>query len=803
MKANNNLPEANVDKASEILPEANEDKTSEVLPEANMNKSAGKLPEGNSKKDTEIMPEANISTDIDLHTEEIAKKKTKKKHKLPRPVKIGIICGIIGVIVFFIVYALIQVRSQHSKAYVQSVSDMNMGYFGSSTTYSGTITDEDAQTIPVDSTKTVSEVYVKAGDTVKKGTPLLKYDENEARIQLETDEESLSDSKEKLAMEQKLLDYYNALTPIADPLSKTEQKKQDEIDKKADEQYEKDLAKNYPELMVTEIPDNTVYTTALDTGSINLQAGASFQVNIKSASSESSVEDSNSSTWHTDEKSVATVDGGLIKANTSGTVTISAEGLSDTVNVNVTSSAPSLCAVKLDKYRVDLRGGETKKITPTAYKGADGITPNQNNAGNGGKAGDGNNVDNATYKNGLGSALTSGVSFTFSSSDDTVAKVSSDGTVTGGNEGTAIITATASLSNDNSVKPVTGIATVVVSNGSYYPSLESVALSESAVNLDLTDVRKMSKHIGAKVTPSDAKIDKIEWKSSDEKVATVSDGYITGLKEGTATITLTVNDKTASCIVTVVGEAKGEILTVSEKAEKIKEINSNIKSINQDIKSSEATIKTDKQAISDLTVDSLVDGIVKVASDPLNPPNDGTPFLSIGSANGVSVSFYVDEYSYPNIKKGDKFNVTNYMNGQMAEASVTAVSDYPSEDYNSYGNQNTSYYKVTAFLENGDGFNVDDSVDVAPVSDDTENSNAIIIEKVYVRRDSKGSYVMIDDGTGHLKRQEVTTKKSSDSESVEITSGLTNEDLIAFPYGDRAKEGTLTTTDYPTNLFGM
>ncbi|MBQ9480584.1 MAG: Ig domain-containing protein, partial [Clostridia bacterium] len=62
-----------------------------------------------------------------------------------------------------------------------------------------------------------------------------------------------------------------------------------------------------------------------------------------------------------------------------------------------------------------------------------------------------------------------------------------------------------------------------------------------------------TKLIYATVMPENAANKTVVWKSSNQKIATVSNGYITAVKEGTATITAeTVNGKTATCFVTVV-----------------------------------------------------------------------------------------------------------------------------------------------------------------------------------------------------------------------------------------------------------
>lgn len=86
----------------------------------------------------------------------------------------------------------------------------------------------------------------------------------------------------------------------------------------------------------------------------------------------------------------------------------------------------------------------------------------------------------------------------------------------------------------------------------------TIAVSAVAVNPTTAAVKPGGTVIlSATVTPEDATDKTITWSSSDEKVATVDGGKVTGVAEGTATITATTKsgDKTATCAVTVSEDA--------------------------------------------------------------------------------------------------------------------------------------------------------------------------------------------------------------------------------------------------------
>lgn len=87
-------------------------------------------------------------------------------------------------------------------------------------------------------------------------------------------------------------------------------------------------------------------------------------------------------------------------------------------------------------------------------------------------------------------------------------------------------------------------------------AVTGVSLDKEAVDLKIGD----SIVLCATVAPSNAGDKAVTWSSDNEKVATVTDGIITAISEGTANISVTTKNgkKTASCRVTVIGDKAAE-----------------------------------------------------------------------------------------------------------------------------------------------------------------------------------------------------------------------------------------------------
>ena len=126
-------------------------------------------------------------------------------------------------------------------------------------------------------------------------------------------------------------------------------------------------------------------------------------------------------------------------------------------------------------------------------------------------------------------------------SSDTKIVTVTDGTLKAKSAGTAVVTA----KTESGIK---SSCNVTVSD----KQVTSITLSSTDVSVK--EGKKIQ--LSAKTQPSDAPSGVLEWSSSNEKVAIVnSDGFVTGVKSGVASITCkSENDKEASCTVTVKSE---------------------------------------------------------------------------------------------------------------------------------------------------------------------------------------------------------------------------------------------------------
>lgn len=224
-------------------------------------------------------------------------------------------------------------------------------------------------------------------------------------------------------------------------------------------------------------------------------------------------------TWASSDSNVVTVNNGIIKAINYGTaeVIVKCGTLKSIIKVNVRIPVSN---VLMSSSEINLIIGEQSLITST-------VQP-----------------DNATNKN-----------ITWSSSDETIATVM-NGTITGISKGTAIITATAEgvsgSTTVNVIVPITGIQN-----------------SETSITCPIGAKYK----IKAEILPSNANYKAISWTSSDTSIATVNNGLITAIAEGSVNIISSVEGYQSITTVNVIpreGNISTSSLLLSENSVTIK-----------------------------------------------------------------------------------------------------------------------------------------------------------------------------------------------------------------------------------------
>ncbi|MBQ2705281.1 MAG: biotin/lipoyl-binding protein [Agathobacter sp.] len=197
-----------------------------------------------------------------------------------------------------------------------------------------------------------------------------------------------------------------------------------------------------------------------------------------------------------------------------------------------------------------------------------------------------------------------------------------------------------------------------------------------------------------------------------------------------------------------------------------------------------------QKTASDGVLYAEVAGEVKTLGDPDNPPQDGTAFLVVAGNDGLYVSGTISELLLGDVTVGTVVTANSWESGMSFEATITEISDYPVSS-NSWGegNPNVSYYAYTAYIEDSTALRNGEYVDLSISTNQSEDGGGIYIDKAYVREEDGKSYCMIADENGRLKKQYIVTGKTVYGSAIEVKSGITDEDLIAFPYGKDVVEG--------------
>ena len=246
------------------------------------------------------------------------------------------------------------------------------------------------------------------------------------------------------------------------------------------------------------------------------------------------------------------------------------------------------------------------------------------------------------------------------------------------------------------------------------------------------------------------------------------------------------------------GGDDGNNYTAAELREAIAEKEDEISEAKQDLHEAQINYNEAKAEVDKATVKAKIAGTVTTSCDKGTVPTDGSAAIVVKAADGMYVKTSISEMELSNIKVGGTIKCVSSDTGDEYTAEVKEISDFPTGDSSNDGgssNPNSSYYPVIGFIKDADGLSPGGSVEVSYSSKSmgTANDNAIYIQKAYIRTEDKKNYVYIrDKKTKRLKKQYVKVGKTMNGQYMEIISGLTDEDNIAFPYGKNLREGVKT-----------
>ena len=233
----------------------------------------------------------------------------------------------------------------------------------------------------------------------------------------------------------------------------------------------------------------------------------------------------------------------------------------------------------------------------------------------------------------------------------------------------------------------------------------------------------------------------------------------------------------------------------SDQEKKIKDLEFQVKMV-------ETEYKLMEKEFSDGNIYAEVDGQVISVLTEEEARNSRQPMLKVSGGGGFYIQGFVNELEKDKMTIGMPVTVNDWNTGSVYEAEVAAIGDFPSQDgyYSGMGNPNSSYYPFTVFVDGSADLQTGSYVSV--MYSTTEGGNGVYLENPFIRTENGSSYVLVQGENGTLEKRYVTTGKSLWGNYTEIRAGITEEDLIAFPYGKQVKPGAKAVEGDMGDLYG-
>jgi hypothetical protein len=151
---------------------------------------------------------------------------------------------------------------------------------------------------------------------------------------------------------------------------------------------------------------------------------------------------------------------------------------------------------------------------------------------------------------------------------------------------------------------------------------------------------------------------------------------------------------------------------------------------------------------------------------------------------------------------GQEVTINDWNTGMTHVGTIQALGDFPdpASGWNGMGNPNASFYPFTVFVD--EEADLQEGRYVSVIYSTATGEHGIYLQNPFLRTEQGKTYVYVLGADGRLEQRFVKTGKALWGSYMEILEGLSEEDLVAFPYGKNVKPGAKALEGDMSKLYG-
>ena len=246
----------------------------------------------------------------------------------------------------------------------------------------------------------------------------------------------------------------------------------------------------------------------------------------------------------------------------------------------------------------------------------------------------------------------------------------------------------------------------------------------------------------------------------------------------------------------------GSGYTAAQIAQMRSEQEKTIRDLEFNIKMADANYKIALAETADGSIYADIDGTVVSVLTEEEAKETMQPILKVSGGGGFYVLGSISELEKDKMQIGQEVTVNDWNTGMVYTGTVQSVGDFPDtgSGWNGVGNPNASFYPFTVFVDEGADLQAGRYVSIQYSV--TTDEHGVYLQNPFLRTEQGNSYVYVLGEDGLLEKRFVKTGQSLWGSYTEIISGLSQEDMVAFPYGKYVKPGAPTAEGDISDLYG-